>query len=92
MRKIVITMVATTLINVCLFAQSSASSNYKETRNAPAMKWTCPEIEKYQSLLHSLRNEDYKIYADNVKDNIELVTFKDSPSDKFQVTQAILNI
>lgn len=92
MRKIVITMVATTLINVCLFAQSSANSNYKETRNAPAMKWTCPEIEKYQSLLHSLRNEDYKIYADNVKDNIELVTFKDSPSDKFQVTQAILNI
>lgn len=84
-------MMAIAFCGIC-DAQSTAGSNYDKARFAPAMKWKCPEIEKYQTLLSSLQNEDYKIYADNVKEKIELVTFKESPSDKFQVTQAILNI
>ena len=91
MRKLLSVMMAIAFCGIC-DAQSTAGSNYDKARFAPAMKWTCPEIEKYQTLLSSLQNEDYKIYADNVKEKIELVTFKESPSDKFQVTQAILNI
>ena len=91
MRKLFSVMMAIAFCGIC-DAQSTAGSNYDKARFAPAMKWKCPEIEKYQTLLSSLQNEDYKIYADNVKEKIELVTFKESPSDKFQVTQAILNI
>ena len=91
MRKLLSVMMAIAFCGIC-DAQSTAGSNYDKARFAPAMKWKCPEIEKYQTLLSSLQNEDYKIYADNVKEKIELVTFKESPSNKFQVTQAILNI
>ena len=91
MRKLFSVMMAIAFCGIC-DAQSTAGSNYDKAKFAPAMKWACPEIEKYQTLLSSLQNEDYKIYADNVKEKIELVTFKESPSDKFQVTQAILNI
>ena len=91
MRKLFSVLMAIAFCGIC-DAQSTAGSNYDKARFAPAMKWKCPEIEKYQTLLSSLQNEDYKIYADNVKEKIELVTFKESPSDKFQVTQAILNI
>ena len=91
MRKLLSVIIG---ITFCMIgnAQSTASTNYTNARLAPAMRWTCPEIDKYQTLLSSLRNEDYKIYADNVKEKIELVTFKESPSEKYQVTQAILNI
>lgn len=91
MRKLLSVMMSIAFCGIC-DAQSTAGSNYDKAKFAPAMKWACPEIEKYQTLLSSLQNEDYKIYADNVKEKIELVTFKESPSDKFQVTQAILNI
>jgi hypothetical protein len=92
MKKGAITILAITLFAVSMFAQSPAVINYNNAKFAPAMRWDCPEIEKYQSLLNSLRNEDYTIYANNVKEKIELVSFKESPSDKFQVTQAILTI
>ena len=52
----------------------------------------CPEIEKYQHLLISLKNDDYKIYATNVKDKIELLSNPEQPTDKYLVTQAILTI
>ena len=92
MRKIVITILATALFSIGMSAQSPIDVNYNNAKFAPAMRWGCPEIVKYQSLLNSLQNEDYTIYAANVKEKIDLVTFKDSPSDKFQVTQAILTI
>ena len=91
MKKIFITILTIAFYTVGLFAQSTMGVSYDKAKFAPAMRWTCPEIEKYQSLLKSLQNEDYKIYADNVKEKIELVAFKESPSDKFMVTQAILN-
>ena len=92
MKKLVFSVMMTIAFYGICDAQSTAGSNYDKAQFAPAMRWACPEIEKYQNLLNSLRNEDYKIYADNVKEKIELVTFKESSSDKFQVTQAILNI
>lgn len=92
MKKTFVTILIMVFYAISLFAQSTMDVNYDKAKFAPAMRWTCPEIEKYQTLLNSLRNEDYKIYADNVKGKIGLMTYKDSPSDKFQVTQAILNI
>lgn len=92
MKKTFVTILVMVFYAISLFAQSTMDVNYDKAIFAPAMRWTCPEIEKYQTLLNSLRNEDYKIYADNVKGKIGLMTYKDSPSDKFQVTQAILNI
>lgn len=77
---------------VGLQAQVPMGVSYEAARQAPDMKWVCPEIEKYLSLFNSIRNEDYKIYADNIKENIELYTDPSSPADKYLVTQAVLNI
>ena len=56
------------------------------------MKWSCPDIEKYQELLLSLKNDDYKIYANNVKGKIELYTDPKEPKDKYLITQAVFTI
>ncbi len=75
-----------------LQAQVPMGVSYEAARQAPDMQWVCPEIEKYQSLFNSIRNEDYKIYADKIKENIELYTDPSSPANKYLVTQAVLNI
>lgn len=73
-------------------AGSTAGISYEQTVKAPAMKWSCPDIEKYQELLLSLKNDDYKIYASNVKEKIELYTDPKAPKDKYLVTQAVFAI
>lgn len=90
--KVITTLMTTFLFAVGLYAQSSMSISYEKARYAPAMRWICPEIEKYQGLLISLKNDDAKIYANNVKEKIELYSDPSSPSDKYIITQAILNI
>ena len=77
---------------VGLQAQAPMGVSYEAAKQAPDMQWVCPEIEKYQSLFNSIRNEDYKIYADKIKENIELYTDPSSPANKYLVTQAVLNI
>lgn len=75
-----------------MYAQLPTGISYDQAKFAPAMKWSCPEIEKYQSLLMSLKNDDYKIWANNVKDKIELYSNPEQPTDQYLVTQAILTI
>jgi len=92
MRKLLSVMMTMTYFTLSLSAQTSVNVNYEKARLAPAMRWVCPEIEKYQHLLISLKNDDYKIYATNVKDKIELLSNPEQPTDKYLVTQAILTI
>lgn len=88
----VITILAMAFYHAALFAQMSIRGDYEKVLYSPAMKWICPEIEKYQDLFYSLRNEDYKIYANNVKEKIELFSDPKSPNDKFIVTQTQFTI
>lgn len=75
-----------------MYGQTATGISYKQTANAPTMKWSCPNTKKYQELLLSLKNDDYKIYANNVKEKIELYTDPQKPEDKYLVTQAVFTI
>lgn len=68
-------------------AQSSGIK-YEEAIKASNIKWICPEINQYQSLLDSLHDEDYKEYAQKVKEKFELYPAPSDPTEKFVVTQA----
>jgi len=92
MKKKIVMMTTMCCFVVSLYAQSSTGLSYDKARFAPAMSWSCPEIEKYQGLLLSLKNDDYKIWANSVKDRIELYSNPEQPTDKYLVTQAILTI
>lgn len=92
MRKKIVMMATICGFVANLYAQSTTSISYDKAKFAQAMRWSCPEIEKYQGLLISLKNDDYKIYANNVKNNIELYSNPEQPTDKYLVTQAILTI
>ena len=92
MRKRVFMMTAMLCIACGLYAQSTMRMNYDKAKYAPTMRWSCPDIAKYHTLLNSLSNEDEKIYANHVMSKIDLVTFPEAPSDKFMVTQTIMTI
>ena len=92
MRKKIVIIAVMCSIVTSLYAQSTTGVSYDKAKLAPTMRWSCQEIEKYQGLLISLKNDDYKIYANNVKDKIELYTNPEEPTDKYLVTQAILTI
>ena len=92
MRKKIVMIAVMCSIVTSLYAQSTTGVSYDKAKLAPTMRWSCQEIEKYQGLLISLKNDDYKIYANNVKDKIELYTNPEEPTDKYLVTQAILTI
>lgn len=92
MRKKFVMMATMYCFVVSLYAQSTTGISYNKAKYAPTMKWSCPEIDKYQSLLLSLKDDDYKVYANNVKERIELYSNPEQPTDKYLVTQAILTI
>ena len=92
MRKRLLTFLTLVLLTESLSAQTPAGLSYQTVKDNPSMKWVCPEIDKYQKLLYSLRNQNYKVYADNVKSQIQLVSDPSDPSYKYLVTQAILKI
>lgn len=92
MRKKIVMMAVMCIIVLNLYAQSLIGISYDKAKFAPAMRWSCPEIAKYQGLLLSLKSDDYKIWANNVKNNIELYSSPEQPSNKSLVTQAILTI
>lgn len=99
MKRYVLCVIAL-LFTVTVFAQgfriskmeSGESFSYEQIRLNPPMKWSCPEVEKYQGILASLRSDDYKAYADKVKSEFELYTDPSEPSHKYIVTQGILTI
>ncbi len=76
----------------CAYGQTPTSADYLKAKTAPPIQWRCPEINTYINLLNSLQNEDYKIYANNLKEKIELYSNPSAPSDKYLVTQAIFTI
>ena len=77
---------------VNITAQTPMSLSYEEWLQLPPMKWSCPEIDKYQALLYSFQSDDDKANANSVRDKIELYSIPDSPNEKYLVTQAILTI
>ena len=78
-----------TLLTVELFAQKPAGITYERVKNAPAMQWECPEIEKYTDLLYSLQDKDEKTYARKVRWQIDLGSDPGAPDDKYISTQAL---
>ncbi len=90
-RKISITLWIV-LFTAAIRAQAPMDVTYENARQASPMKWVCPEIEKYQGILYSAQNDDYKIYANNIKDQFELYSDPKMPDSKFLMTQAILTI
>ena len=42
--------------------------SYTDVRNAPNIRWKCPDVEQYQSVLYSLRDNDFRVYATKLKD------------------------
>lgn len=78
------------IISMLIFAGINLSAQSFTASNK--MQWICPGVEKYTNILLSLKNEDCKIYANNVKDNIELYTNPNRPSEKYLVTQTEISI
>lgn len=85
-------IVAMMVFTISLLAQNSTELNYGAIKNAPNMQWKCPDVEKYQEILYSLHNDDYKVYANNIKEKFELYSDPKSPSDKYLLTATTLNI
>lgn len=91
MKKIISIGIMMSVMTISI-AQTQTNISYEKIKNAPVMRWNCPEIEKYQNLLVSMKNDDYKIYANNVKEKFELYANPSAPEDKYLITQAMLNI
>lgn len=84
-------MMTIAFCGIC-YAQSGNNQTNKALLSAPSMQWLCPEVEKYQDLLYSLRNDDFKTYAKNIKYRIDLYSNPQQPTDKYLVTQAVFTI
>ena len=80
------------VITIASYSQISTDQKYDEIVKAPEMFWHCPEVDKNMSLLYSLSNEDYKIYAENVKKRFPLKIDESNTSEKFIATTAIFTI
>ena len=92
MKKLIVVMMVMTYFPLSMSAQPSKNISYEKVRYAQSMKWICPEIEKYQDLLYSQRNDDFKTYANNIKYRIDLYSNPQQPTDKYLVTQAVFTI
>ena len=92
MKKILSTLLMIAFSSTTIFSQTSKDNLYAKAMNAPIMRWTCPDIEKYQGLLYSLRDGDEKVYANNVMEQIKLYADPSSPSNKYMITQTVFNI
>ena len=92
MKQLIVVMMVMTYFPLSMSAQPSKNISYEKVRYAQSMKWICPEIEKYQDLLYSQRNDDFKTYANNIKYRIDLYSNPQQPTDKYLVTQAVFTI
>jgi len=92
MKKLISVMMVMTYFSLSMSAQTSVNISYEKVKHAQSMQWVCPEVDKYQNMLYSQRNDDYKVYANNIKYRIELYSNPEQPTDKYLVTQAIFNI
>lgn len=73
-------------------AQNSETLDYKIVVQSPPMRWKCSDIAHYKGILDAKQNDDYKIYANNLKEDFELLSVPEAPDKKFLVTQAILTV
>ena len=46
MKKRIVTIAAIFCLALSMHAESSTGISYNQAKHAPAMRWTCPEIEK----------------------------------------------
>ena len=88
MRVYILSLVLFLCFNSMAAIAQSSGIKYEEAIKASNIKWICPEINQYQSLLDSLHDEDYKEYAQKVKEKFELYPAPSDPTEKFVVTQA----
>ena len=79
--KVLITSCVMVFVMAISVAKTPENISYETLKNTPPMQWTCQEIEKTQDLLASMQNDDYKIYASNVKEKFELYASPSSPDD-----------
>ena len=77
---------------IASYSQIFTDQKYDQIVKAPEMFWHCPEIDNNMSLLYSLSNDDYKIYAENVKKRFPLKIDESNVSEKFIATTAIFTI
>lgn len=71
-------------------AQPSEGTDYNKALQSPSMKWTCPEIGYYKEILSIKQNNDFKIYANAIKNDFKLYSIPETPEKKLIFTQAVL--
>lgn len=79
------------LVSVCTSATAQRVT-YEYAVGLHPMRWVCPEIEKYQTLLVSLESDDPKNYANRVREQIEPYTTTDAPNHPYLLTTAVFSI
>lgn len=92
MKKLELIMLLMAFFALAPFAQASVEMSYEKAFNAPAIQWVCPEVEKYQGIIASLRNDDYKIWANDLMESFEPYTNPLDSNDKYLITQGVLTI
>ncbi len=92
MKKKVKALLIMASLAVCLNGQTPKGFSYEIASSAPAIQWVCPEVEKYQGILLSSSNDDYKIYANTIMEQFEPYTNPSDPTDKYLITQGLFTI
>ena len=87
-------LLTTIFIAVCctanIFAQLPKSISYEDAMNLRPMIWSCPDYNKCIGQLDSMKNDDWKIFANNVKEKYGLVTFSNNISQMIGTSTKIL--
>ena len=93
MRNVILAFaMLSTLYSVPSRAQNIENGDYNSAIQSASMEWTCPDVERYLGILSSKRNDDYKIYADAIKEDFPPFSHPSTPDDKHLVTQTIFTI
>lgn len=87
MRYRILLLLAMVFIRIGIKAQGYT---FERVRTGSTMSWTCPEIAKYQGLLISLKDDDYKVYASNVMGQFKPCEDPSTPGRMLMLTQAVL--
>lgn len=79
-------------VSTGVIAQGTTDISYSQARQSPPMRWACPEMERSQGFLYSLRDDDPKVYAENVMRKIGLHADPAAPGEKYILAEAVLEI
>lgn len=87
-------VLAMSLVDVALFAQTSKDFSYEQAFLSAPMRWNCQAVETYLGVIDSLidKTADYKECAVKLKDKFGLYNSTSRPGEKLIATQAFLQI